>query len=98
MKQALPEVFDEGSNLMLEALCVSEGFPLEDTGYASFSQATKILRAEKREALAAEEGDEDSGSLEAWFKQRAIVQGEIAKHEVRIAALKARATGPRAGK
>ena len=90
VRRALPEAFHEpGRNMMVEALYVSEGLPVEKTGYASTGQLLRMLqklRGPEWEGAGGESGSEEGG-MRALKRARAEFRedtGTIAEHEALI--------------
>ncbi|GAQ93085.1 hypothetical protein KFL_012900010 [Klebsormidium nitens] len=103
--RALPEAFDEpGRNMMVEALYVSEGLPVDKTGYASSQQLMNMvvkLRGSEWELGEGLTGGGESGAagtggeseMQAFKRARAEFRqdaGVIAEHEAMIEQVKAK--------
>lgn len=106
VRRALPQAFDEsGRNMMVEAVYVSDGMPVDKTGYASSQQLMRMLvklkgpewegegqtGGEGNEAAARGGGDENE--LRAFKRARAEYRhdaGTIAEHEAMIEQVKAK--------
>ncbi|GAQ90780.1 hypothetical protein KFL_006840030 [Klebsormidium nitens] len=104
VRRALPEAFDEpGRNMMVEAMYVSEGLPVDKTGYASSQQLMSMvvkLRGPEWEGEGLTGGGEsgaagtgDESEMQAFKRARAEFRqdaGLIAEHEAMIEQVKAK--------
>ena len=98
VRRALPEAFDEpGRNMMVEALYVSEGLPVDKTGYASsqqlMSMVVKLRGSEWEGEGSGAAGPGGESEMQAFKRARAEFRqdaGVIAEHEALIEQVKAK--------